>query len=171
MPRSQNGRLDVMFWLGQSCFIFYSMVLLEYVIKVCAKHLVGYQYLIFYIRHLIFYWYSFNTNFHKFNYVSTNSEELQVNLMSVYHKGIVTRQSVHLLSSQNERTCKSIANCFGYTTLNEETIILWGHGQYRHCNCAFGGKGIYSWIVNNVVLAQLAMGNIELAIYSPMWFA
>jgi hypothetical protein len=30
---------------------------------------------------------------------------------------------------------------------------------------------MYSWIVNKVVLTPVAMGNIELAVYRPTWFA
>jgi len=42
--------------------------------------------------------------------------------------------------------------------------------QYRHCNCtSFLGGGDVSWILNKVVVAQVAKGNMALMVYGPIW--
>jgi Na+/melibiose symporter-like transporter len=47
-----------------------------------------------------------------------------------------------------------------------------GRGQYQHCNCAsFLGGGDVSWILNKVVVAQVAKGNMALMVYRPIGLA
>jgi len=47
-----------------------------------------------------------------------------------------------------------------------------GRGQYHHCNCSsFLGGGDVSCILNKVVVAQVAKGNMTLMVYRPIWLA
>jgi len=47
-----------------------------------------------------------------------------------------------------------------------------GRGPYQHCNCAsFLGGGDVSWILNKVVVAQVAKGSMALTVYRPIGLA